>query len=652
MESFYGGKQGHSYKIVAHYNSIYDMVQAFQGGGAYTAVNYDEYVIIDTVIERNQKNNLENGILYRRGYNFSEEFNPSSIPLNDTNTTLSPYQLTPLAVTLYADELDVEYEYGDLASGDYSVSVRVPKYYDFSYRLYDDGEGGIDYEIIINSDGFHTDQWNDDWGTFVEHPGGGAEYIGQIVGPQGDTPAIEVISWGDYREYTSEGAGTSESIRGQTVVDPVPGYNAAAAGLDGYDIDGFHDEIRYAYCTLRDLEGNITGSYISFDIPYAVFRFDAESISPYDTTYGIYDEDTQTWSYLGLVSEESDSIGHPFYKHYKFRVPTGIHGQDIYSLHTKYYNATDPEVVDKGDDIENGKWLVYQTKTYNETGEPVESEEIPIDPYKVITSIDVNYRGTAAAGVHQYPFQTIIHYSYGANTVLDLNSVERIWRQDVSENGLLINHLYAVMAQSDNPIDLGLIREVYSIEKDSTDQNIYTYFNYDTAEERLAKRTLLPIAEISDMRLQGDLVLIRYKNVPNSFYTTSGIPTYTDPNTGAIWFNLGSCVKGNHVYANFTTEAELLSTFPYGLGYDQNGDVDPTTQDRMGWTVTVGSDNLYSIYAYDYLTNAWYKMQELGAEAVKPYYSMIMAPATDFDQPDSPNVASLQQDGYWFVMSE
>ena len=40
MNSFYGGKQGLTYNIVARFDSITSMVQAFQEGGAYRDVNY------------------------------------------------------------------------------------------------------------------------------------------------------------------------------------------------------------------------------------------------------------------------------------------------------------------------------------------------------------------------------------------------------------------------------------------------------------------------------------------------------------------------------------------------------------------------------------------------------------------------------------
>ena len=43
------------------------MVAAFSQGGDYKTVNYDEYVLIDT----ENKNNPDNGKIYRRGYEYN-----------------------------------------------------------------------------------------------------------------------------------------------------------------------------------------------------------------------------------------------------------------------------------------------------------------------------------------------------------------------------------------------------------------------------------------------------------------------------------------------------------------------------------------------------------------------------------------------------
>lgn len=67
MYSFYGGRPGNSFIIITTYRSIADMVAKFKQGPNYTAVHYDEYVMINTV----NKNDPDNGKIYRRGYDFT-----------------------------------------------------------------------------------------------------------------------------------------------------------------------------------------------------------------------------------------------------------------------------------------------------------------------------------------------------------------------------------------------------------------------------------------------------------------------------------------------------------------------------------------------------------------------------------------------------
>ena len=69
MYSFYGGRPGNSFVIVATYESVADMVANFKLGPNYADVHYDEHVIINTI----NKNNPENGKIYRRGYDFNNE---------------------------------------------------------------------------------------------------------------------------------------------------------------------------------------------------------------------------------------------------------------------------------------------------------------------------------------------------------------------------------------------------------------------------------------------------------------------------------------------------------------------------------------------------------------------------------------------------
>ena len=65
--SFYGGRPGFSCVIVKNYASVAEMVEKFKLGGNYSEVHYNEYVLINTV----NKNDPDNGKLYRRGYDYT-----------------------------------------------------------------------------------------------------------------------------------------------------------------------------------------------------------------------------------------------------------------------------------------------------------------------------------------------------------------------------------------------------------------------------------------------------------------------------------------------------------------------------------------------------------------------------------------------------
>ena len=69
MNSFYGGKQGNSFIIAKTYSTIAEMLESFGKNKSDCPVNFDEYVLINTV----NKNNPENGQVFRRGYDYNSD---------------------------------------------------------------------------------------------------------------------------------------------------------------------------------------------------------------------------------------------------------------------------------------------------------------------------------------------------------------------------------------------------------------------------------------------------------------------------------------------------------------------------------------------------------------------------------------------------
>lgn len=117
MYSFYGGRPGNSFIIITTYRSIADMVTKFKQGPNYTAVHYDEHVMINTV----NKNDPDNGKIYRRGYDFTNDMGGAEF----IGTIVGPAGRAPLLeMTTVADVKKKQSSQGyeqRRSSGQYSV---------------------------------------------------------------------------------------------------------------------------------------------------------------------------------------------------------------------------------------------------------------------------------------------------------------------------------------------------------------------------------------------------------------------------------------------------------------------------------------------------------------------------------------------------
>lgn len=285
--SFYGGRRGASFIIVKSFKAIRTpdlenwfwkkvltadlgenytdeqveewiidncMVQAFEKGGAYNIVNYDEYVIIDTP----NKNDKDNGKIYRRGYNYA----------NDPN---------------------------NLA---------------------------------------------------------GAEYIGQIVGPAGMAPQVEMKTIDEVTDVLIKDGliateDTETIMRGKNEFilkdgEEEKAYYRTTGGtyepntnlLPGkyWDEDGneqFNDEIEWLLCSVRDQDSHETTVHLGFKIPYMVTEYTARTVNPYyhRTDVAETGEATEVFDNDKLVVRTDDPADlHPYFQRWHISVPKGIKG--------------------------------------------------------------------------------------------------------------------------------------------------------------------------------------------------------------------------------------------------------------------------------------------------------------------------------------
>ena len=334
------------------------MVEYFQQGGSYNAVNYGEYVIIDTIVNDNHYGSPENGIIYRRGLDFNEAFNPNNTQNNEIlineNGTISKEDVYP---------------------EDYFKPELIGKkiYYIYS----EDQEGN---QILT----FNEEKYKSTLSAFVQRPGGGAEYVGQIVGPQGEAPELSLIHWDEFLEKYQDPA-AADVNKNSFIVNPPAGAEFDEETGDVVE-ESIKDTIDYGYLDIKDADGNITGAYISLNIPYSVFRYHAESIEPYEpqegeTHFAIYDDEQGVWKYTNLITEDQDSEGHNYFWQYDIKVPKGIRGQDL----QEFGININPE-LETGDNVETQDWIDP------DTGEVLE-EDINYRYYRIYRNYEKSAEG-------------------------------------------------------------------------------------------------------------------------------------------------------------------------------------------------------------------------------------------------------------------
>ena len=342
MSSFYGGKEGRTYHIVARFDSVHQMVVQFQKGGAYTDANYGEYVLIDTIKNLNQRSNPQNGLLFRRGFDYNES---------------------------EATKPDIE-----------------------SSEFYDENNN-----LIKNL-------WNKAWSDWVAAPGGGAIYVGQIVGSTGQSPEVIPVVWND-----------------DFAISAVKGDFSKGKEVDEQTGDiSYHDDVRIGHVTVKDEDGNITGAELAFDIPSTVFEASIASSDAYAEAG---------------VEEDDISKNHPFYYKWNFTLPNGKHGTDIYQMVKEEgldlkYKKTNDQQIEEGKNYytkeENGyslveepdvsqienyyeasglvvdgelnqivdgdQYITYSSRDYSETAEGVETVHLGRWPYRVIDRFILHYK--------------------------------------------------------------------------------------------------------------------------------------------------------------------------------------------------------------------------------------------------------------------
>lgn len=296
FESFYGGRQGASFIIVHHFDGI-----NIPEGTCKT-----KFYAIDSIENENP--------IYKFIINSSTGAKELIEKNQDTQDHYTWYltELNGEAVTLTdGTQLTRSREEAEGMVQCFKQGGKTTDIVNYGeYVIIDTVFGFSDTSDVDNGKVFRRGM-NYDYSD--SNPLAGAEYIGQIVGPKGETASLGM----DTVSTIIDAGGATGTYGGE---DLVP-------GKDG---DTYNDSIQYAWVNVRNQAGDIEKALIGFKFPYLVEEFTAKVRSPYQNGVPI-DSNVQ-------LATKIDDGNHPFYGKWEIEVPKGIHGIDSGNfdiVHTK-----------------------------------------------------------------------------------------------------------------------------------------------------------------------------------------------------------------------------------------------------------------------------------------------------------------------------
>lgn len=265
---------------------------------------------------------------------------------------------------------------------------------------------------------------------------GGAEYVGQVVGPSSGTPYLQLLSIDDvkkisqqtldeyeYRRYPYEYDEDSEQFLTTDGIAPNPTQGIGTFEFNkNYDetlIPGkyveegetkYNDSILFTWCNVRkDNADSDSWFYVGWQQPYLVTDYSIHMTSPYDASGNILTDATEI--------ERIDDNSHPFYEHWDLGLPKGVKGDTLRNLRVitptagnknNIYDASaitvDPTTGETklgnagyagiDDDIASGRQIVvFDYYVYDKLRNP-SPIMIYLGDFNIITNISVDDEGT------------------------------------------------------------------------------------------------------------------------------------------------------------------------------------------------------------------------------------------------------------------
>lgn len=481
-------------------------------------------------------------------------------------------------------EMIVEFQQGassinEVAYGEYVIIDSIDKNYEGHGCVYQRGLNYEEDEAVPEN---------------IEHPGGGARYIGQICGPDGKVKDLEIDKYLNVINAETEQKGD--------------GFYLPSDMVPGKDGDTYNDDIKYAYANMKDIYGNVEKYLIGFRFPYLILEFESE---PGD-------------AYRPAAITRVDDKSHPFYEKWKVTIPASKKGNSFQQI--KVY----PTIVPEG--------AIYYNAVEGDT---------PVGPSSILTSI-----GTIV--IEEYnPDNIYIKFRYDTSSVGYVNQNSQLengnlWELhlgcyevdytttpvgvktwiDIGEQKMLrgtsldsingrLNIRYTAGGETANQVvPLKLIKDVTMDMTDDGDQKIHIHMVEDGQPEDkpIGDRINFIRATAIDNRNPDDSRFLIYYSDPEQrgSYSYGGLDQWTD---------LGN-VKGKPGRG-----IAILGTVPT-IDYLYDG-IRPIPPEEMspgheGWCMIVESysDMANVMFSYDYIVRDWKNINSM----LNPENAVVISP--------------------------
>lgn len=566
-ESFYGGRQGASFVIVERFEGINIPNPEFKE--AYYAVNEDNIRFYPFILKKE-----DNYYSYKW---IETTLDGSTVNVIYTETG-QPGQ----------EDLPIEYQKGMVQcfkqGGDTTDIVNYGEYVIIDTVSKDNPDNG---KVFRRGMDFNNDL-------------GGAEYIGQIVGPSGDSADLDLTY---YDAIQDPQRGTGSYTADEENPGLVPGANDAE--------DSFNDAIEYAWATLKDKYNNIVCYQVGFKFPYLVQHFIARVRSAYKTND--QGEKVPVDDTVELI-ERIDDKEHPFFSKWKINVPKGIKGESVTNIETL------PTKVRSGSTIYSKVDAMGHL-----SGARIVITSTPVVDLQTITKTkDKEY---AELKHNNETWYAKLDDCYDLYFVRENINYDEHEEGDIEYNS--INSYRVLKNVSINTGEVGV----------EGNQKVHVVYEGANENQEIEEDIGKPLNSIFETAI---VVKSDYppsqreaETDPNGVAWGSFLVYYTDPATRALyttythysakqgkdvdgWVMLGNVFKPGSIQSlcNFNSASELDNSKPPEV--IASNDPDNPNYAYKGWVVTVGSfggDKEY--YAYDYTTDdqgqpkGWYYVGEI-----------------------------------------